>query len=394
MLKYLKLKYIFIFYAIIRFTLHMIVIDIDGKGRLYSCLLLLLVLFSLQNINVRKYLLKLPYSIWTMWVIFAITNTMIKGMNFNMEVWQFMTFISAPMLILYLIIPNNRSDHNNLLNIITTAAFLNTIFLFFFEDYIYFSGEGLRLGSTLNSNELGIDAFFSIFFLYMNFIYKKIRLPTFIFLSILPAFIVIISASRAAFAPLALLFMSHFIIVRSKNIFRTILILCIGIIMTQSLITYIDNEFIIMDRIRAASIEGQDSYYTGTILDNLGSRTAYYLFGFDIFLDNPISGVGLGNYKFYNPLSNQPNHVELMIQLSELGIIGFSLFFLFNYWIGYNLINRWINQIKYRKITEAYIVGFLCILSLSFATWTHPHILIFCLYGFIISYINSLEDII
>lgn len=394
MLKYLKLKYIFIFYAIIRFTLHMIVIDIDGKGRLYSCLLLLLVLFSLQNINVRKYLLKLPYSIWTMWVIFAITNTMIKGMNFNMEVWQFMTFISAPMLILYLIIPNNRSDHNNLLNIITTAAFLNTIFLFFFEDYIYFSGEGLRLGSTLNSNELGIDAFFSIFFLYMNFIYKKIRLPTFIFLSILPAFIVIISASRAAFAPLALLFMSHFIIVRSKNIFRTILILCIGIIMTQSLITYIDNEFIIMDRIRAASIEGQDSYYTGTILDNLGSRTAYYLFGFDIFLDNPISGVGLGNYKFYNPLNNQPNHVELMIQLSELGIIGFSLFFLFNYWIGYNLINRWINQIKYRKITEAYIVGFLCILSLSFATWTHPHILIFCLYGFIISYINSLEDII
>lgn len=395
MIKYLKLKYIFLFYAIIRFTLHMLVIHIDGKGRIYSTLLLLCSLLYFRKKSTKKKLISGPFVIWGLWVSYTIINTLLQGMNYQMEIWQFITYLTAPLVIMYLISLEEKRDFQITLNVITWAAYLNGIIVFFFEGNQYYKGEGYRLGEILNANELGINAFFSIFFLYLNLRYKKLKLSNFLLLSILPFYLIISSGSRAAFVPLVLLFLSHIIIERSKNLLKTVTIIITGTIILLSLFIYIEKNFIILDRLKRSKIEGEMSANTGTIIDNLGSRSAYFLYGSEIFADHPFFGVGLGNYKFYNPISSQPNHVEIMIQLSELGIIGFFLYFLFNFWIGKHLLFCWKNTHKDKmKEIETLIMGFIIIQALSLTTYTHAHLLVFSLHGFVIRYITETEKLI
>ena len=141
-------------------------------------------------------------------------------------------------------------------------------------------------------------------------------------------------------------------------------------------IPILDQNTIIIDRLKESKSEGENSVNTETVLDNMGSRAQYYLYGFDMFSENILFGVGLYNYKKHNPANTQPNHVEIMIQLCELGIIGFSLFILFNSWILKHLVYCWRNDVKSRKLTEAFIVGYLSISSLYFVTFTYMNILI------------------
>ena len=124
----------------------------------------------------------------------------------------------------------------------------------------------------------------------------------------------------------------------------------------------------------------------------MGSRAQYYVYGFDIFKENKLFGVGLYNYKIYNPANTQPNHVEIMIQLCELGIVGFSLFILFNFWILKHLINCWKNDVKSRKHTEAYIVSYLSVFSLYFVAYTYMNILIALFLGITIAHIIETEN--
>lgn len=61
----------------------MLVIDIVGKSRVYS-VLLLLVLFVNQR-NTRKYIFHGPFAYWNLWVVYAIINTIVQGMNFKIS---------------------------------------------------------------------------------------------------------------------------------------------------------------------------------------------------------------------------------------------------------------------------------------------------------------------
>ena len=388
MIKYLRLKYIFIFYAIIRFPLHMLVINIDGKGRVYTLLLWTVLVVYLLFKKPLRTKLKTPFVIWMIWVSYAIANTMIQGMSFNMTTWQFFTYLIAPGTLMYLISNYyTLAEKNITFQVVTLASLLQVLIVFLFEKPQYYIGEGFRLGTTMNANEIGINAFLTLLFLYMAYNHNKMKMSLFLLLAIMPAIVVFYSGSRAAIIPFSFLFLSHFIMTRSRNAMKTIAIIVSGILIVFAFFQSGGGDILVFERLRFSKLEGMAGANTGTILDNLGSRATYFVYGAEIFLKNPVFGIGLYNYHFFNPISLQPNHVEIMIQLSELGIFGFFLFVSFNYWIGYKLLICWKRFPLKRKYTEGYAVGFISIITLSFTTYTYPNLLIFAFHGMTISHI-------
>ncbi len=381
-----KIVSITIFYAIIRFSLHMLVINIDGKGRVYSFLLIfsLFLIFYVKGIN--KKFFKPPFIYWFIWIIYAFINTMIQGMNYDMQIWQFATHLIAPGILLIIFNSKFNKMSQNLI-IITIASYINVLIILFFEKFRYFSGEGYRLGLTMNANELGIDAFFCILFLYLLYRSNMISLIKTVLFASIPLYVIIRSGSRAAFVPFLLLVLGHYLIERLKITWKTISAVILGIILFISFFNFVIKDSLIYERLRMSREEGIMVSNTGTVLDYFGSRSVYYLYGSEIFNEYPLFGVGLGNYRNFNPISRQPNHVEVMIQLSELGIFGFILYIFFNLWIIKNLLRLRKKKNQNIKLTETYLAGILLTVALGFTTYTHAHILAFCFYGITISYI-------
>lgn len=68
---------------------------------------------------------------------------------------------------------------------------------------------------------------------------------------------------------------------------------------------------------------------TGTIFDEIaGERLTYYVIGWNLFLESPITGIGLDEYQHATG-GDYPMHVEYMKHLTEGGIIGAFLFLSF-----------------------------------------------------------------
>lgn len=389
--KYFYLPYIFVFYAIIRFPLHQLTGLVDSAGRIYSFLLLVSLIVIMYDNFLRKQFFKMPITIWLVWIIYASINTLIQGMNFDVKIWQFFTSFIAPLVVMYFI----SLSPKQMLKVVTVSAFLSLVIIFFFEESRYYEGEGLRLGVQMNANELGIDAALTIMLLFILRIKKVINLFYLSILSILPIYIIITTGSRSALIAMLMAIGLSFLVYRSKSGIKTAGVLVIGIILSVISISFLAQYSLGYQRLQSTKAEGETIVRTGTILDNLGSRGIYYVIGLEIFTDNPVFGVGLGNYKYHNMYSEQPNHVELMIQLSELGIVGFLMFLIFNAWIFSRLFKVWkdaLGSTLLRRETETYMAALLTIFGLFFTTYTHWHLLLFATYGLVLGHIMTLNS--
>ena len=79
--------------------------------------------------------------------------------------------------------------------------------------------------------------------------------------------------------------------------------------------------------------------HTGTILDILGEREVYYILGWYNFVSNPVFGIGLRNFAYYNNFIH-PLHSEYMIHLCEGGFVGAILYCRFLWDISKGLFSR------------------------------------------------------
>ena len=389
---YLKLKYVFIFYAIIRFPLHQLTGLQDSAGRIYSLLLLIILIYYLGSRKLGYKTLRSPLIYWGIWVVYVLINIIFQGTELDMKSWQIVTYITAPLALMYFVNIRNRFYIINNIRLVSIASFLSLLIILFNDGFTSYS-DGDRLGEIMNANEVGIGGLLCFLFLFLLYSYKDIKLYSFIALSIIPSYIVIMSGSRSAFLPFFFIMSSMWVLNRSKNYLKTITILLFGIFVTiLVVIPFLEENTLVIDRLKESKNEGENSINTGTALDNMGSRAQYYVYGYNMFKENKLFGLGLYNYKKHNPANTQPNHVEIMIQLCELGIIGFSLFILFNFWILKHLVYCWRNDVKTRKHTEAFIVCYLSVFSLYFVSYTYMNILISLFLGISIAHIIETEN--
>ena len=100
---YLKLKYVFIFYAIIRFPLHQLTGLQDSAGRIYSLLLLIILIYYLSSKKLGYKTLRSPLIYWGIWVVYVLINTIFQGTELDMKSWQVVTYILAPLALMYFV---------------------------------------------------------------------------------------------------------------------------------------------------------------------------------------------------------------------------------------------------------------------------------------------------
>jgi len=227
--------------------------------------------------------------------------------------------------------------------------------------YIQVSGEGTefeRSGSTvINANNLAFICIGAICLFSTMLLQKWMRPLPFFFLVAGLIYMQIGTACRTAFICLLPLSIGvTWTILKNvsarKRVFLIGIFICLFALMALFLkdsavyhrLQNRENEYVLP--------ELEDS----TLVRIFGERAIYFVLGYEVFEENPIFGIGYGNYSIYTD-SGFRNHVEYIAQLSEGGLIGFLLYLCF-------LITLAIPVLKARKENRKFMIVKLTFLSI------------------------------
>ncbi len=186
-----------------------------------------------------------------------------------------------------------------------------------------------------------------------------------------------------------MLILAHIVIHRSKNIIVTLSKFIIGIVMLYFPLNYILHNSTLGERI-LNSTEQADKLEIDTgnaFLNRFGDRGIYYYFGWKAFKEKPILGIGISNFKTHAD-SKYGLHTEYMIQLTELGIIGFLLFVFF-YASVFNKLFSLKRVSNSKKHVEIYIYYIIIILVMITATRMYRVWYLFTIIGVVTGYITK-----
>lgn len=117
-------------------------------------------------------------------------------------------------------------------------------------------------------------------------------------------------------------------------------------------------------------------------LDILADRAIQYDLAWDQFLRKPYTGIGLRNFQVVTKFP-YVLHSEYMVQLCECGIIGTILYMLFLGGIIAKIVKQ--NNKENNKVFFICLGAILCMLFISFTTWTYQGHAYFAMYGLILS---------
>ncbi len=152
----------------------------------------------------------------------------------------------------------------------------------------------------------------------------------------------LLTASRSGFLGLGLLF---YLLTRDRGAMKggRIKVIFLALLMVGMMLTIVPQES--LDRIENLNpmAEGHDSIGT----HSTERRVETVGLGWNMFLENPLFGVGLGNFRevarqVYNDEFYRPPHNSYIWALSECGIFAFVLFL----WLFYSCIRdiRWLQR--------------------------------------------------
>jgi O-antigen ligase len=381
---YFKYDYLYIFFVIIWHPFQKLILKIDAASYTISLLTIGIIAAHFSKKQFYKLALKKPALIWLIWVIYAFLNTLSNGLGYEDNLVTAFTIIFVPYVLIVIISSLYLKNFKRLLDVLIFSFFVSLSIILFF-DYKNLIID--RLSGEVHANETGIMATLLIMLLYLKYFNKWLKFINLLFLSILPLSAILITASRTALGGVALLILSHYIINSSKSFFGVIMNFIFGAGILFIPITYLLNNTTIGERILSTTEQSEGlGFESGNfILDNFGDRGVFYYYGWKVFEESPITGVGLGNYRFFNS-AGLGQHSEYMIQLAELGIIGFFLFIAFYYQIFKNLaaIKRVSSNRKEANIYRACIIIILVMITATrmYRVWQLFIIVALCI-GFI-----------
>lgn len=388
MKKYLKFEYFYLVFILIWPPFNRLIFKMDGAGRT----VLILSVFLIARLALKKDFAKIafgkPTVIWGIWVIYAFVNSLLKGYyHDDLPAYSLLVQISVPYILMVTINFLSINDQKKLLNVLIFGMYLSVLIILFFNT----SAGGDRYSGQMNSNTVGIMSTILSMLIYLKYHNKSISLIKFILLSIVPVTLIITTGSRTAFGGLIMLILTHFIINRSKSVLITILQFSLGIALLILPLNFVLHNTALGERIQSTtqqSEEGIDMETGNVLLDKFGDRGIYYYLGWQVFSENPVSGIGLDNFMDYTGGEFKEQHSEYMIQLSELGIIGFLIFFFFYFSIFKDLFNIRSNSSQGSK-AEIYIAYVIIILIMITATRMFRVWHLFMIIGVVTGYITK-----
>ena len=273
------------------------------------------------------------------------------------------------------------------LKLISISLFIYSLLTVFFFTGI--NDEGGRLVTEhINSNEVAFYCAIGygtiLFRLSLGYI-KRIALLSLI----VPAYVTLSTGSRMGFG-MILIITIIFIYSRlnTRNI-SSILLFILGIVLfffagSKILQNTVGGQrFLDMEN----DIDRLSSLSTGTVFDLFGDRGLMYYYSWPLFVEHPISGIGLHNFKAYGIFGETRLHTEYAVQYVENGLLGFIPFICFLFLLIVGLVKTIKNSPpRGTKKPLVTLLGLLLsVVYANFMLWSFDMICVFMVYA--ISYV-------
>ncbi len=384
------INYFYLALAILWEPLQLAFLNIDAKARIIFVLTLTVMLINL--LYDRKFLKLInskPIIFWGLWVLYSIVNLQIQGYYGELSFLFYIVLqLWRPFLVMCIAAKETQRNARKLFQVLTVSFLIYGIL-----SVTVLGGTGAQeerlIGELGNNGPLTV--MFLIFFASLLYVNKWLNRKKLVPLLAFAFFVVAISGTRKAFG--AALIMTGFLIfsqfsLRTKKI---LLVAVLGISLYFGY-AYAMGNTILGERFEQGLEVGEKYNITNfKALNVLGDRVFFYIDAWEIFKDNPITGIGLKNYLQHSNVKITI-HSEYMVQLAEGGIIGTFLFLLFNFWIGKNLL-RFINIKGYHRATFFVLAGgFIAILFINLVAWTYEFSRYFIAFGVMIIYIKKIQN--
>lgn len=363
---------------------------IQIKGIDYLCFIFLVwefIAFS-GDVVYKKAKSVLPIKIWLIWVIYAFINWMVVGIHMEENTFNFIIRIFIlPIGMMWVVYYEGSVDLEKTSKVVLCAFFLQVVIGVLFQDSG--SGEGTKWdarGGAELGNGLALTSccmcFYALFCKINRFIGKKVFLVV-IILSVVGIMFV---ATRKAFAGIIILFVFYLIGDYERRKRKKIVSLFFFVAVIALVGSYMMNHTVLGARFAETENQGEQvmmRYDAPVFLKFLGERAIQYMLSWNLFLQNPITGIGIRNFIV---LTDYPVvlHSEYMVQLCENGIIGFLLFCMFFISMFKLLFKKYNKETK--KVVLICMGGLLCILFIDLTAWTYQFPRYFAVYGIIMAY--------
>lgn len=385
-----KANYLLLFYYTIWYALNMIFHIGDGAGRIGMILFGISLMANVFEGNLRCLIYPKAIKIWIIWVIYVSAFWLTTGLNSTIlndhplsRIVIIYSQIFIPCYIMSVSYFETCRD-NNKFTLWMLALFIaySLLGVLFGRNEVDF--DGMR-ATTVLGNGMPILCVSTIFLAFYRRMKRWLSAPTFIIIVIFSLFCIISAATRKAFggAMIIVLFgvMGLHELYKGQKIVFLILACLLGYFCVDAIL-----EFTVLGE-RLAGTQEQGAMYNETNikwLNFLGDRAIQYIIGFELFMEAPITGIGITNYRLVAN-SHLPIHSEYIVQLCECGLIGLTLFVSFYYALFKSIyrfghINREFK--RYRMLFCGYMF---MMLFLNLTAWTYTLATNFVCFGIILA---------
>ena len=379
------LNYTYVIFVLLWDPLHITIITLDAKQ--LGITILTIVVFLINFITSQKFkqfLFSKPIIFWGIWVIFSCINLKISGYDGELPYSAYIILeLFSPFLTMLIVCLELFYNHKKILHTLFAVFCIYGLFTSFLSTGLESSTEEQNLGALGNLGAL--NTIFIIFYGSLLNTHKWLKTRSLFFYIAISSSLVIMLATRKAFG--AALIMIIFAVLSQINIsiknFGKLIVLSLVIIYSINLV--LSNTLMGKRLTNTAEVGQKFNTTDNETLNFLGDRAFYYIEGWNIFLENPLTGIGLNNFTKESG-TNYRIHSEYMVQLTEGGIIGSAFFLLFYLWIFRNLYKRLKeNNDEALKVITG---GFIAIIFINLTAWTYAFPHYFTCFGIIIGYLK------
>ena len=367
------------------------VIGIDGAGRIPLALLLLACILLGSKIGTVS--LKKPLTIYIVFAFYVLINGLVHESYLNYEgngIYVMTVNLLCPVLFLLVVSCIAYYDFDKTLKWITWSLLLYCLLCILFGKM----SDDERLGGELNANGMAIYADFAFYCLLLQYMIGKRSLISLLIFSINPIFLIVITGSRTGFLLLVIVaVLSILLFYKRGHIGSVFLVVTIAVVLVLGF-SYVMNNTVLGERLQnsATQMEG-NKYETGTVIDKFGDRGPQFYWSWPYFLEHPVFGIGLANWR---NASGFPYvlHSEWLVQYVENGLVALFTYLLFFFTLLKNamLVSRRLYDSD-KRIMRILIYSLLSVFLLNFASWTYNCYCVFAFYAFVYSFTKQKKNI-
>ena len=381
-----KINYFYILISIIWTPFQKGLLTIDGAARSLFILTILIFILNLNDRLSRRLIISKPISIWGILIIFSAVNLYFKGYYGENSIIEFIILqLLLPFNVLFIVAREIIINEIKTVSLIFKAFLLHLIFSIIAYGTLLLNPSLRQSDSYVNI--LSLNIIFLLYFSILGYLHKLYKLKTVLLFFSISSFVVILTQTRKAFVALVI-FAIFGLLPKFKFTFLRVFGFLLTLIIFAISINFIIENTDIGSRFLEIETVGEAANTSDTeALNFLGDRVYFYIEGWRLFSDNPITGLGLTNFIYQSQLG-KTIHSEYMVHLTENGIIGFLIFLIFIINLGKGLYRNIKNN---KEETNYYIFllgGFIGVLLICFTAWIYSFPQYFVLFGVAIGYIK------